>query len=107
MNIESDSYLSLSKFIERIEISIILLLDEWFSDSLNRDNIIFYFFNFSKIIIYSDSLMRMNVISSILLLAEFHILYWLNSLLYPINLIWRVLESDLVRRLGSVSISIL
>jgi hypothetical protein len=42
MNIESDSYLSLLKFIEGIEISIILLLNERSFDSLNKDDIIFY-----------------------------------------------------------------
>jgi hypothetical protein len=43
MNIESDLYSSLSKPIEGIEISIILLLDGGSSDSLNRDEIISYF----------------------------------------------------------------
>jgi hypothetical protein len=51
MNIESDLYLSLLKFIREIEISIILLLDEESSDSLNRDDIISCSFNSSKMII--------------------------------------------------------
>jgi hypothetical protein len=51
MNIESGSYLSLLKFIEGIEIFIILLLDEGSSDSLNRDDIIFCYSNYFKIII--------------------------------------------------------
>jgi hypothetical protein len=52
MNIENDSYSFLSKFIGKIEISIILLLDGGSSDSLNRDEVISYFyFIFSKVII--------------------------------------------------------
>jgi hypothetical protein len=51
MNIENNSYSFLSKFIKGIEISIILLLDEGFFDSLNKDDIIFYSSNFSKMII--------------------------------------------------------
>jgi hypothetical protein len=50
MNIENDLYLSLSKFIEEIEISIISLLDERSSDSLNKNDIISYSSNFSKMI---------------------------------------------------------
>jgi hypothetical protein len=51
MNIENNSYLFLLKSIRGIEISIILLLDKESSDSLNKDNIIFCFYNFSKMII--------------------------------------------------------
>jgi hypothetical protein len=50
MNIENDLYSFLSKFIREIKISIISLLDEGFSDSLNRNNIISYFPNSSKVI---------------------------------------------------------
>jgi hypothetical protein len=50
INIESGLYLSLSKFIKGIEISIILLLDEGSSDSLIRNDIISYSPNSSKII---------------------------------------------------------
>jgi hypothetical protein len=42
MNIVSDSYLFLSKFIEGIEIFIILLLDEGSSDLLNKNDITSY-----------------------------------------------------------------
>jgi hypothetical protein len=51
MNIENNLYLFLLKFIGGIEISIILLLDEGFSDSLNKDNIISYFSNSFKMTI--------------------------------------------------------
>jgi hypothetical protein len=51
MNIENDSYSFLLKFIGGIEISIILLLDEGFSDLLNKNDIISCFSNFSKVII--------------------------------------------------------
>jgi hypothetical protein len=50
MNIESDLYSSLLKFIREIEISIILLLDEGSSDSLNKDDITSYSPNSSKMI---------------------------------------------------------
>jgi hypothetical protein len=48
MNIENDLYLSLLKSIGEIEISIILSLNEESSDSLNKDNIIFYSSNSFK-----------------------------------------------------------
>jgi hypothetical protein len=51
MNIESDLYSFLSKFIEGIEISTISLLDGGSFDSLNRNEIIFYFSNSFKVII--------------------------------------------------------
>jgi hypothetical protein len=51
MNIENDSYLFLLKFIEGIEISIILLLDKESSDSLSKNNIIFYSSNSFKMTI--------------------------------------------------------
>jgi hypothetical protein len=51
MNIESDLYSSLLKFIGGIEISIILLLDEGSFDLLSRDDIISCSFNSSKMII--------------------------------------------------------
>jgi hypothetical protein len=51
INIENNLYSFLLKFIRGIEISIILLLDEGSSDSLNRDNIISYSSNSFKIII--------------------------------------------------------
>jgi hypothetical protein len=41
MNIKSDLFLFLSKSIRGIKISIISLLDGGFSDSLNKDKIIF------------------------------------------------------------------
>jgi hypothetical protein len=50
MNIENGLYLFLLKFIEGIEISIILLLDEGSSDSLSKDDIISCSPNFSKVI---------------------------------------------------------
>jgi hypothetical protein len=51
MNIKNDLYLFLLKFIEGIEIFIILLLDEGSFDSLSKDDIISCSSNSSKIII--------------------------------------------------------
>jgi hypothetical protein len=51
MNIENNLYLFLLKSIGGIEISIILLLDEGSSDSLNKNDITSYFPNSSKMII--------------------------------------------------------
>jgi hypothetical protein len=51
MNIENNSYSFLLKFIGEIEISIILLLDEGSSDSLNKNNIISCSPNSSKVTI--------------------------------------------------------
>jgi hypothetical protein len=51
MNIESDLYSFLLKFIGGIEIFTILLLDEGSSDSLNKNDVISYSSDSSKMII--------------------------------------------------------